>query len=804
MELKNMTATELKNELYIATLIEMHQKDELWLTKTMKDAYEEDMKSARFNFKDVQKCLESASNRLFLKYKEKDLLLYLLLKTTIANTESPQLNNQELSCAKSMIVGEIEYTPEQISIECLVRRFKDQSKKIVLNDVVKKMIVRVCNNGEHCFEPYSMILDYSEKLATSLENMVITKCLYHGILPINHDINDNNDGEALTEQCKVHLLNGENKKVSFPDIWQYASEDKYWSVLISHFPIFVSDISFLDSISDHLLEDGKIVVIWDNSYIKKLFSLDKQVREKFDNLKKRLASHQELDAYIPSEDIEIYILRKGKKDKDVNVFYSIENGEIVGNYGHTIRKQLQVKRMTQRDLDALGYDLSKVNLIPTIPVNEGETYRHISDLLAVSKDEHVRFKQTAFGRVFTKDNYATSYDTFVVSPSSLREAQVDDNWKKVSEPVFVIRKEPFAVAYVEASESTPVYFKDLEMTFSVKNDVVNPMYLYYMSTNGKLEHVVRICPSWFLHIGDYVLYKDEQNHEWIGEWPAKALLSYDKALIAIPSLTRQREECAFAEKAERSRIDRAAMAQYREDIHQRKHTLGQIMLNMRSCWDALNFAKRENNGCLSDDYVYGKKHPHSVKSIFESLESYINELGDGIESFTPEDNPIYEKKEQIFIKEYLEDFVKRHWNSCYDFEIAPSGTSSENSSIVFSKKALDTIFQNIVFNAWEYGFKEREHGNIIRISWEENDDMLQILVSNNGSPIDESMISNNNLFKYGKSSSRGKDSVDGFHHKGLGCYQIWCLMRDKGQGDVQCISEPENEFPVTFKLVFNK
>ena len=35
------TVTELKNELYVATLIEEHKKDKLWLTKSVKEKYDE-------------------------------------------------------------------------------------------------------------------------------------------------------------------------------------------------------------------------------------------------------------------------------------------------------------------------------------------------------------------------------------------------------------------------------------------------------------------------------------------------------------------------------------------------------------------------------------------------------------------------------------------------------------------------------------------------------------------------------------------------------------------------------------------
>lgn len=835
----NKTVAELKNELYVATLIEDHQKDTIWLTQIAKDDYEsiykilEERANKSEHIKDKPRIVDKFSQHIILSCKEKDLLIYLLLELTQFHANDTFLSKAELECCQRMIIGHMDFDPLQVSAEYVSKRvFGSLSKPKIENEKVREIIAEKCKEGVRCFEPFSNILLHSEKLVSSVDASVIFKSIYAfcnhndeiekigsnfefdwdmsnypGMTvdeaDAQHEKDVRNAAEAFIQTEKTHVVNTNNE---IPDIFGHTNDEKYDSILISF--AYNSKLSLfplvqMDSILERLNEDGYLIILFDRVFMKTIGSRSKKEHENWIEFKKTLIRSSELDAFISDTGLgktDIYILKKGKTDNSVSVFYEIasENQDDYLNLGS---EMLQYRNMTQNDLIALDFDLSKVNMLPVIHATKEESFHPLSDLLEASNDKYIPRKKTDFGKVFTPDNYATSFGTFVVHPSSLRETQVDDKWKKVSQPVFVIRCNPFAVAYVEASKEQPVFFREHTMTFSVKNDVVDLKYLYLLSTNGKLEQLVKDCPSYLFDFGEYTLYTDEGKN-YVGYWPAKNLLCY-KGLIAIPSLSKQKELCDSLEKLERSRLDRAAMSQYRQDIHERKHALGQIMTQMRSNWESLLLAKNEHDGILDDEFVYGKKHPHTIKQIFETLDSYMKELDEGIESFTPEDNAIFQTKEKIFLQDYLQEYVKTHSNPCFELQIDSSDESRELGAIVFSKKALETILQNLIFNAWKHGFKGRNSGNIIRFSISEDENSIQLLVSNNGTPLDKNM-DNGELFKFGKSSSRGQESIDGHHHIGLGCHQVWCLMRDKGQGDVQCISEPDKEYPVSFKLVFNK
>lgn len=833
------TVAELKNELYIATLIEQHQNDNRWLTKIFKDKHEEKLATYLKNAEQLSMSREEATSflddYLVPDYKKQDVLLFLLLTYSLSHLDRSKLTEEEAHYAQELIISDFSHEEDKTCLaisEIIVLLNEWYKTPNISHAFIVKSMELDCNNGLNCFEPFSHFFDYSETLAYSMDELVIYKCLQSCAISFLseeklHDLFymgwSSSDYPGLSEEQieeivekktqaaisnflnspKIRLVSNyeANTVKSQKSIFAlFDREKQYDCILLPLEFLFAYDEPMsIDFFMDHVCDEGRVILYGctdedDNS------GSDSEYRKRIEKIAHRI----EFATFFAKQKVggmEIYVFIKGKTSNKVDVFYPYES-ESFGRIDVIHEGMFNQVELTSEDLIALNYDMSKLEWIPSSHVAANERYVTLKDFLKVSKDEHIRLKQTDFGTVFSPDHYATSFDTFVVLPSSLREAQVDDKWKKISEPVLVIRENPFSVAYVEASADQPVFFKEMALTFSVKKDVVDPKYLYLLSTNGKLEQVVKSCPSYFFEFNEYELYKDEQNKTWVGYWPAKSLLCH-KGLIAIPTIQAQREYCEIAEKAERNRIERAAMAQYRQDIHERKHALGQIMTQMRSSWESLLLSKNEHNGCLDDVFVYGKKHPHTVKQIFETVDSFMKELDEGIENFTPEDRGDFHTKEKIVLFDYLDNFIKKHSNPCFELQLDPNSKAETTGIIYFSKNALDTVLQNLIFNAWKHGFKGKDSNNLIRFTIKEDDDSVLLFVSNNGSPLAANM-ENGVLFKYGQTSARGQESVDGHHHHGLGCHQIWCLMRDKGQGDVECISEPNKDFPVTFKLSFHK
>lgn len=833
------TVAELKNELYIATLIEKHQKDNLWLTTTMKDAYESQRASTIENakkseyIKDVEDILKTFTKKITPIFKEEDLSLYLLLKYSISNIEHSKLSDQELSCAKGMILEEIEFNPEQFSIEdvavCLKEKF---ASPVFVNEKIKDIVVDICKDGVRCFEPFSHLLDHSEQFVSSLEYAVIFKCLYSIVLTDSekeevkskfnleyvpemgksksweekmaafnqHQEKEKKAAEAYIIQNKIHIVDGIEKGISsVPNIWQYANEEKYSSVLLSFLirrnsTIDVSPnmIFQFDKIRDHVDKNGYIVVLWEKDFIEEIRTVSKAFADKLTEFKDSLVRHSELDAYIPDNGLwsmDAYILKKGKDDKNVHVFYNVDRPT---DYLHRGNNFLQCRIMTQEDLAAIGYDLSKANMLPTIHANDGESFHPLSDLMEASKDEYVRLKQTAFGKVFSPDNYASSFDTFVVTSSSLRDAQVDDKWKKVSEPVFVIRQKPFAVAYVEASADQPVFFKEMTMTFSIKKDVIDPKYLYLLSTNGKLEQIVRDCPDLQFPFDGYTLYTDDRGVAHCGFWPAKDLLCY-KGMIAIPTKEEQLRLVSDSIISQMHENLESSFENFKKEIHRRKHALTPVVSDIQKRWNVLQKYIKKNGGVIRLDDSIGIENPIPVSVWNNQISHDLEILTNRTKRLADEPAEIgaeYGTACSFSMQDFITQYVESHRPDGYDILVDDS--IGKCSNLFFSKSGLERIFDNIIRNAISHGF-EPSRNNIVLLKACQNDDYVVLSVCNNGLPISKG-LTEDDILSWGRSTNLGENG-----HEGIGGNEIKNIIKFYG-GKVNILSTPQDEYTVEYQL----
>ena len=112
----------------------------------------------------------------------------------------------------------------------------------------------------------------------------------------------------------------------------------------------------------------------------------------------------------------------------------------------------------------------------------------------------------------------------------------------------------------------------------------------------------------------------------------------------------------------------------------------------------------------------------------------------------------------------------------------------------FPRKALQQVLDNIVANAREHGFKDKERDDfVIRTSWNTDGLNMLIKVSNNGSPLPVD-IDSDLLLEYGYSTALNQNG-----HSGIGGGEIAEIMHKFG-GDVRIISSPEKKFTVTYVL----
>ena len=263
---------------------------------------------------------------------------------------------------------------------------------------------------------------------------------------------------------------------------------------------------------------------------------------------------------------------------------------------------------------------------------------------------------------------------------------------------------------------------------------------------------------------------------------------------------------------------------FRKDMHMKKHAIGQTLFNLNNWWDALQQARIEGNGVVSDDATTGKIRKVSVASIYDSIQKAINQLQQQINKFD-RGNGLAVKK--FALTEFIEDYISRKQSPLFSFFYDKSmhhasktlpeveynettGEYRETGNIIlnegdpieyveFAPDALEIVFDNIVSNACCHGFKDRTN-NVVKIELKSEGDNFVIIISNNGSAI-HAQIKPEEVFVYGKTSKMGRSGDKDETHFGIGGYEVQKLMREFG-GDAEFISDTESDFPVSYKLTF--
>jgi light-regulated signal transduction histidine kinase (bacteriophytochrome) len=247
--------------------------------------------------------------------------------------------------------------------------------------------------------------------------------------------------------------------------------------------------------------------------------------------------------------------------------------------------------------------------------------------------------------------------------------------------------------------------------------------------------------------------------------------------------------------------------EFRRDIHMKKHAIGQTLHSFSNWWGALQQARREGDGIVSDLAVVGKASKYEVRAIYDTIDRIVKTLAEQVDKF---DRGYHQQSECFILAEYIKDYITNNQSTMFEYEYDGScaeledyDTEYENVIHVdFAKSALKIILDNIVSNACCHGFEADREGNIIRISLTRSGDSCVMDVSNNGAAL-HSKLPPSEVFVYGRSSKFGSNTStnSGHHHCGIGGYEVKQLMREFG-GSAEFISNPDDEFPITYRLTF--
>lgn len=263
--------------------------------------------------------------------------------------------------------------------------------------------------------------------------------------------------------------------------------------------------------------------------------------------------------------------------------------------------------------------------------------------------------------------------------------------------------------------------------------------------------------------------------------------------IVVPSKEEQYRLCSDDASASMSAAEKKIQItfdRFRDDIHMKKHAIGQTILSLNSWWKVLEIAHDEGLVTYNPDAFVDDEQGITVKDVFDNLYNGITQIQSQINRFDRGHRLV---GSDLSISRFVNNYIETHRKPEFQFEFF-DGTAGV--IIVFPQEALSMILDDIISNACCHGFRnEKKMGNLVRVeSSLEGTDCI-VRVSNNGMPL-SSDISEEDVFTYNRTGSSEKN------HSGIGGYEVRNLMQ-QFDGEVEFLSNPGEEFPVCYKLLFH-
>ena len=256
----------------------------------------------------------------------------------------------------------------------------------------------------------------------------------------------------------------------------------------------------------------------------------------------------------------------------------------------------------------------------------------------------------------------------------------------------------------------------------------------------------------------------------------------------------------------------------KREVRSTRHAMIQTLSALSSNWEQLKmFAELHEDGIKLSDTI-GRINPISVKDLMGSIGYAMSTLQRQVESLRFE-KPDWGKDTEINPYKFINDYIATHSSpsvrmvnigndNVADFPYFDDETGdakyhhTDDAEIFYAPvRLLERIFNNIVANAKAHGFNADSTNNEIRFDWKSEDGGIVITIANNGRPLKEG-VSGEDVLMSGFTTALNENASDGTIHSGQGGFEIKSLM--EGLGAVEVISQPDAEFPVIYKLTFEK
>lgn len=586
-----------------------------------------------------------------------------------------------------------------------------------------------------------------------------------------------------------------------------GSRDKYYDGIIMTPPFAMRGRNRTEidavrlAIENKLKVGGKMVVVLPSSI---LFSasrtsvelMDMLFREHYLNMVVTLPN-----IFIPYAGISTCILSISKKSNDSCLL--VDGTSFIGEENGAIRKVLLVDKLLsvineEDNQYCIRLDSNKLsnlnNLIPRahLPIKNTTDYptKKLGDLITVYRSLSV-------------DSEIVSRTMKVISPKvlSLKDIDLSIGVDKLD------NAEPKNQQCIVDSNSILLYPSDKGMRIGRIREIP--------------DNIIVSCSP---HIHTAKISSDEITEEFLllqltsefvteqisrlftaashGVFPYRYFLDLE---IPVPSLEEQAKLLQAYYQANMSEKEKAlddSKRKFESQIHLRKHAITQTLSAMSALWNTLNDFRISHKGLLSDGDVVSKSRHMNVGDTFDAISHRINTLLVQTENLANIEYNWGDSK-LIVPSTFIHNYIERHQDVRFML-LEDDFVSKDSFGIYFPERALERIFDNIISNAISHGFNDPSRINYKVYITEivEDFDIFKICIMNNGTPIPES-VNNEDVFEYGFSTALTELDENGHEHVGIGAFEVRNILNDFG-GSVKIYSTPENEYTVSYELIFTK
>lgn len=377
----------------------------------------------------------------------------------------------------------------------------------------------------------------------------------------------------------------------------------------------------------------------------------------------------------------------------------------------------------------------------------------------LNQKEWIELKNPENGYIFTDEYLASNWDNIYVHPEDLLKGEALRGMRKVTSPVLLLKSHTSKMAYVLATEMSPVYFcssfkRTMEdgytMLFGLKPNIC-PEYFFYMSKYNSwcsISNDIDSAEKYELGMG----FREVGFCHFDGfeEWVTDAETVFLNGICPkdlIPSLSVQRQQIDNAKMMEKVILDRMLekerkfqQKEWLNETHIRnsKHRLSNEVMPVRMAVERLECFLINSSEGIKLSSLIGQATKQTVGDLLNNLKTSIQNIEIEINNLTKSET-VGEQLETLEVEHFVRGYCENMASKYSRYFRVDVDTKDKGLKIKISRKPFMELLDNVFTNAVRHGFTDdtrNDYKVLITLS-KTDESFCKIDIANNGNPISE-------------------------------------------------------------------